>query len=126
MEEKRFEWFKERFEELSSSDKLSLYNDYCFDVRNGNDFYAFDEEFFETYFSSSYDAARAVHFGSISWSDDYIRFDGRGNLESLSEAQLISDAEDNLEHIYEHGALLPYIDMDEFEDMGELKIEGNI
>lgn len=126
MEEKRFEWFKERFNELSSITKINLYNDYCSSDNIDGCFYTFDEEFFDTFFRSSYDAARATYYGSISWCDDYIRFDGRGNLESLSEQQIISEAEDNLEYIYEWDGVSEYIDMSEFEDMDDFKIDGDI
>ena len=126
MEVKRFEWFKERFNELSNIEKINLYNDYCANDNIDGCFYTFDEEFFVTFFNSSYDAARATYYGSISWSDDYIRFDGRGNLESLSEQQIISEAEDNLEYIYEWDGVSEYIKMSEFEDMDDLKIDGDI
>lgn len=50
--------------------------------------YEFDEDFFRTIFSDPYEAARAVYFGNIrSWSDAYVRFNGYGNLESVSEEQ---------------------------------------
>lgn len=128
MEEKRFEWFKERFEELSSSEKINLYNEYCLDVRNENDFFTFDEEFFEISFISAYDAARAVHYGTINWNDDYIRFNGYGNLESLSEYDLSLEADDYIDEIYEWGKFENYIDMSEFssDDDEDLKIEGDI
>lgn len=128
MEEKRFEWFKERFEELSISEKLNLYNEYCVDVINGNDFFTFDEEFFETSFISAYDAARAAHYGTINWYDDYIRFNGYGNLESLSEHELSLEADDYIDEIYEWGKFEDYIDMSEFtsDDDEDLKIEGDI
>lgn len=128
MEEKRFEWFNERFEELSSSEKINLYNEYCVDVRNENNFFTFDEEFFEISFNSAYDAARAVHYGTINWNDDYIRFNGYGNLESLSEYDLSLEADDYIDEIYEWGKFENYIDMSEFtsDDDEDLKIEGDI
>lgn len=126
MEEQRFEWFKERFNELSSSEKINLYNDYCDNNNDDRRFYSFDEEFFDIFFTSIFDAARATYYGNISWSDEYIRFDNIGNLESLSEYQIISEAEDNLEYIYEWDGVSEYIDVSEFEDMDDLKIDGDI
>lgn len=41
------------------------------------------EYFFNTYFSNPYEAARATQFGKINWFDDYIKFDGYGNLKSV-------------------------------------------
>jgi hypothetical protein len=51
--------------------------------------YDFDDDFFDTYFEGKpEEAARATFFGKIqNWMDDYIRFNGYGNLESLSEYQ---------------------------------------
>jgi len=99
-----FERFSELFNELDFRDKLSIYNDYCLEYRSGDDMiYDFDEEFFETSFSSPVDAARAVYFGSInSWSDEYIRFNRYGNLESLSEYDVESMFEDEIKYIFEH------------------------
>lgn len=41
------------------------------------------EEFFNTYFTNPYEAARATQFGKVNWLDDYIKFDGYGNLQSV-------------------------------------------
>lgn len=41
------------------------------------------EYFFNTYFSNPYEAARATQFGKVNWFDDYIKFDGYGNLKSV-------------------------------------------
>lgn len=51
--------------------------------------YDFDDDFFDTYFEGKpEEAARAVFFGNVrNWMDEYIRFNGYGNLESLSEYQ---------------------------------------
>lgn len=41
------------------------------------------EYFFNTYFTNPYEAARATQFGKVNWLDDYIKFDGYGNLKSV-------------------------------------------
>lgn len=53
--------------------------------------YEFDEEFFETMFSSPAEAVRATFFGNIHWMDDYIYFDGYGNLQSMTKRQYEED-----------------------------------
>lgn len=59
------------------------------------DYMEFDEDFFNTYFyNKPMEAARATHFGDVNWNDDYIHFDGYGNLESAS----IEDYESELEY----------------------------
>ena len=64
------------------------------------------------------EAARAVYFGNIEcWSDEYIRFNGYGNLESLSESQAANFADDFTDKIYEHEEIwLKYIDDDDNDD----------
>ena len=51
------------------------------------------EEFFNIYFTNPYEAARATQFGKVNWFDDYIKFDGYGNLKSV-----------------------PYINFDDYQD----------
>ncbi|EAK8385904.1 hypothetical protein CIC46_10175 [Listeria monocytogenes] len=52
------------------------------------DFFEFEEGEFRWLIPDPYEAARMVYFGNIhSWDDDYLRFNGYGNLESLSEAE---------------------------------------
>lgn len=64
------------------------------------EFYEFGDEFFNMFFDGKpIEAARAVFFGSIdSWGDEWIRFNGYGNLESLSdyerEQELLDNADD--------------------------------
>jgi hypothetical protein len=98
----------------------------------GYEAHIFDEEFFDVYFSEKMEIARAVFFGNIeSWSDDYIRFNGYGNLESLSdwayeaellegEKEIVSEAEDLLEensdNDYLKGLLDELKELDKEED----------
>lgn len=64
--------------------------------------YEFDEEFFEIMFSSPAEAVRATFFGNIqNWMDDYIYFDGYGNLQSMTKFQLESEIEESADEIIE-------------------------
>lgn len=47
--------------------------------------YDFDEYFFDTFFSSPMEAARATCFGNVNWGDKYIYFNGYGNLETTND-----------------------------------------
>lgn len=61
---------------------------------------AFDEEFFDTYFSDKIEIARATYFGKIdNWNDDYIRFNAYGNLESASEYTREEELKDGADEI---------------------------
>ena len=115
----RYETFVEKFGELSTSEKVSIFNEYC--IEHGdpdNALYPFDEDFFTTAFSNPMDAARATFFGDIqSWSDEYIRFNGYGNLESVSEYDVDSEIEGYLEDIFENeDTWEDYIDNDDDDE----------
>lgn len=48
-----------------------------------------DEEFFNIFFNNNVDeAVRAVCFGDYRYTDDFVMFDGYGNLQSFNEYEL--------------------------------------
>ena len=115
----KLEKFVELFGECSADDKIAMFNEYQNQHRGGDDtIYSFDEEFFYIAFSDPMEAARATFFGDIeSWSDPYIRFNGYGNLESLSETEAEQEADDAVEEIFDHPDIwVNYIDDDEETD----------
>ena len=99
-----YETFEEKFNELPVGDRVAIYNMYCSEHGDSdNEIHSFDDEFFNTYFSDPMEAARATFFGKIeSWSDEYIRFNAYGNLESLNEYGATDMIEDYLEDIYDN------------------------
>ena len=53
-----------------------------------------DEEFYNLYFSEEpARAVRATIFGDVHWSDDYVRFNGYGNLETASQIPYDDEAD---------------------------------
>lgn len=113
------EVFTEKFNDLSVSNKVAIFNEFCLEHGDSdNMLYSFDEEFFSMSFSNPMEAARATFFGNIeSWSDEYIRFNAYGNLESLSDYKAESEIEDYIEDIFEHPDVWEdYIDDDEDEE----------
>ena len=67
---------------------------YCYDV-NG-------ENFFQTYFSDNLDElARAICYGEYKYGDDYVKFNGYGNLESIDQFEYEFILIDNEEEIVE-------------------------
>lgn len=117
------EKFTEEFNNLSSNNKIAIYNEYCSEHGDSDKMlYDFDEEFFEMAFGNDpIEAARATFFGNIqNWSDEYIRFNGYGNLESLSEYDAVEVAEDHVNEIYEYEDVWNYnIEDEEDEDEEE-------
>lgn len=68
-------------ENYSSAEWMQLHNE----CNEHDQIFDFDEGFFNTFFSSPYEAARAVQFGDINWNHQYIKFDGYGNLDSYED-----------------------------------------
>jgi hypothetical protein len=75
----------EQINNLSESDLVRLNNLYCIAMNYNNDeIYNNDEDFFDTFFKSTFDAVRAISYGSYVYSDEYVKFDGYGNLVSFN------------------------------------------
>lgn len=116
------EQFKEKFNDLSTSEKVSIYNEYQLEHGNPDDMLnSFDEDFFNMRFEGKpMDAVRAAYFGEIHWTDEYIRFDAYGNLESVSSFSVDEIIEDEIEEIFKHSDTWEdYIEEDEEEDTEE-------
>ena len=61
-----------------------------------------DLEFFETFFQGrGLEVARSVCYGDYRYTDEWVRFDGYGNLESLSDWQADKEIEDCADDILE-------------------------
>lgn len=64
------------------------------------DVYDFDDEFFDEFFTDKSEIARAVFFGDIhNWQDDYIYFNGYGNLVSMNKWDYQEMIEDHADEI---------------------------
>lgn len=62
-----------------------------------------DEEFFNTFFEGKpLEAVRATFYGDFRYMDEYVRFNGYGNLESLNEYQIESELKDSIDEIVSH------------------------
>ena len=59
-----------------------------------------DEEFFNTFFRNDpMEAVRASYYGDYNYCDDYVRFNGYGNLESANEYDLVKRYEEYIDDI---------------------------
>lgn len=83
---------KEQISNLSDGDLLSVWREVC-DLFNLSDSEIFenDEEFFEIWGATGIEVARSVHYGDYRYSDDYVHFDGYGNLESSNRVKDFTD-----------------------------------
>ena len=91
-----------------------------------------DKEFFDCYFDGDViEAVRAVCYGTYNYSDDYVKFDAYGNLESGNQWDVQEDIlleEDTiLDEILEnhHNLDVPRDLMDLIEEYEELEEEQN-
>lgn len=95
------ERFKEKVEDLSSEDKIAMYNDFCSET-GGESIEYFDNDFFEAFFADKMEVCRATAYGEVNFSDEYIRLDAYGNLESFGEWEALDIVEESLDEIYEY------------------------
>lgn len=116
---------KQITEFLNDTDDNTLvqaWNDYQRESSLDRELNTFDEEFFSIYFTDPMEAARATFFGKIqSWNDDYIYFNGYGNLESTSRPLDVVDIDELADYINDNQQDFDYIinhidDIDEDED----------
>ena len=62
--------------------------------------YENDEEFFGMFFQGNpMEVARAIYYGYYKYTDQYVRFNGYGNLESLDNFEYKEELKDNIEEI---------------------------
>ena len=66
------------------------------------EFFENDGDFFESFFENKLDAVRATFYGDYKFNDDYVRFNGYGNLESFSEYDMIEEIKDSIDEIVEN------------------------
>ena len=89
--------------DLSMSNRLAIYNNYCENYKSFDDcIYELNEEFFELMFSDKMEVCRATAYGDVDFAYKYICIDVYGNLQSLSVYETLNEIEPELEEIYEH------------------------
>ena len=66
------------------------------------DFWENDEEFFNTFFDNPMEAIRATYYGNYNYNDDYVKFNGYGNIDSYNEYKRIEEIKDNIDDIVDN------------------------
>lgn len=70
--------------EMDSNELIQLNNEYCEAINAMDSFiYSNDDDFLEDYFATKSDLARAITYGDFRYMDNYVIFNGYGNLESF-------------------------------------------
>lgn len=77
------EVIKEAFSELSDSYKVAIWNMYARETCD-DEICENEDDFFEQFFSSTMDAVRAICYGNYRYCDDWVKFNGYGNLDSTN------------------------------------------
>ena len=81
-----YEQIMETLEGMNTKELVEIHNKYC-DAYNDMDniIYENDDYFLETYFMERpADLARSIQYGDYRYSDDYVQFNGYGNLDSFN------------------------------------------
>lgn len=114
----KYEVFADLFNDLDSETKVSIFNAYASEYRPDDQLFDFDEDFLNTYFIDPASCARALFFGDVkNWCDEYIRFNGYGNLESLSKYEVDDYINNYVDDIFNHPEIwCDYIDDDEIDE----------
>lgn len=111
----------ELINEMDSSDLVALNNAYCQSANYSDDeIYDNDEEFFNMFFEGKViEAVRAVSFGEYNYSDDYVKFNGYGNLESMNYLEpkdLVESVSTIVERIIENPEDFDMFDLDDIKE----------
>ncbi len=113
----------DKINQMDTSELVQLNNTYCVECNmSDSEIYDNDEEFFENYFPKSYDAIQRTFYGNYSFSDEYVKFNGQGNLVSLSYLEtddLPENVETIAEYIYENQNAFDYFYFDACEEEEE-------
>ena len=84
MKKTYYEFLINYLENLNDDELIDQWNNYCLEEYMDNYIYCNDEYFMDEMFASADDAIRAVCYGDYRYMDDYVIFNGSGNLESFS------------------------------------------
>ena len=66
------------------------------------EFWENDEEFFNTFFDNPMEAVRATYYGDYNYNDEYVKFNGYGNIDSYTEYERIEEIKDNIDDIVDN------------------------
>ena len=66
------------------------------------DFWENDEEFFNTFFDNPMEAIRATYYGNYNYNDEYVKFNGYGNIDSYSEEEKNEEIKNNIDDIVDN------------------------
>jgi hypothetical protein len=92
---------------FEGSDLVTINNAFCQNANYfDNEYYEFDDEFFEIFFNGKpMDLASSIFFGNIqNWGDEWLYFNGYGNIESTNTPTYCESTYNIAEHIFENSS----------------------
>jgi hypothetical protein len=89
-QERMKEILKDYLQGLSDDNKISIHNETMQEINYYDDEIHYnDDDFFNTYFENKpLEAVRSAKYGDYNYVDEYVRFNGYGNLESFNTYNL--------------------------------------
>ena len=79
---------------MNTADKVQAINEHLENQGYYDDMiFSFDEDTVNEMFSNPWEALRSSHFGDLSFNNDYFRFNGYGNIETLSDYEIDEEFE---------------------------------
>jgi hypothetical protein len=108
----------EYLEGLDNSELVSIHNEYCQSIGDGDsEIWSNDDEFFETFFSGRVvEAVRAATYGDFEFHHDYVMFNGYANLESFDDPSGHIDLGDIADDILENERNYSDIELEDPEE----------
>ena len=85
---------------MSDSDLVDVHNKYCETMGYYDDtIYENDKYFLDEHFSCPSELARAICYGEYDYTDDYVMFDGYGNLKTFDNVTNHAMIEDIADYV---------------------------
>ena len=83
----------EELDNMDDDEIISIFNSFTYDEAPDDTIYENDEYFFKEFYSNDpMEAVRATYYANnYNFMDPYVRFNGYGNLESLSEYEIVQE-----------------------------------
>lgn len=84
-------------EEAETSDLVYMWNEYCQENNYDDEYFSNDDYFFEEFFNGCEPMriVQATYFGDYRYMDDWVKFNGYGNLNSYSDWQVKKEIKEN-------------------------------
>lgn len=93
------QWLKERLSECADSDLLEMCKRYFYEDGSFDFVDVFDADSIDEFFSTPYDAIRAMFYGNVETLNELLKLNAYGNLESVYEYQLEEEAANSVDEL---------------------------